>query len=746
MQKKEQTRVGSLKFNLKAIMNLSIKYFTRLIKITLLLIIISIVVFGQDNNESDSGLAVALATNSGNVIRILNNSNLDEFSSTLQNTRKFIIMGTERIKGDESLKKIGEIERPRSFEQFSKYLSSDDYKEFKELAGLRTDAEVTSFLNNADNINLVGFFTELKIDFMYAFGLGFLDKNVEKGKLYQYEVYREDMIGQQELWGSCVIFAKVGNKELDRVKIQFQEITPSDSNMVFTWNVEIPFMEDMDFPDLEITKRPGILSTKKYTPETNYEQLLPYINRYLLTDVNTKFVPFYRINDQKEWVQASKVMAGIDSTTNQHYITYSVNCLPDDVVESFVIPEDYGLNQGEKSEVVFGVLANKSSVGFIYDVQARDSVNSIILTWDKLADKSYYTGIEVARSWGDKEPEVVASLPASATTYVDFQVFPAGRLFTYYVRPLFININGFEQEIPAMVMHSCTTFSKPAVPYNLQVKTDGDLVKLTWEGSKDPAFHSYHVLRGTSPDNFGLISPSVYENEFSDSLQYLSAKETYYYAVMAMNLSQDTSVYSNYVAYVPERKSDLISPPHLAYEIVNRTAYLSWDDVRLNDNFIAGYILQKRTQGNDYITLHNGLWESNQYIDQTFEPGQTSYYRVASVSIKGDTAAFSMEMTAGGPLPDIGLNPVTGVELANLSQSVRISWPRITSQPVVRYKIYRKLPTDPDFTFLKEVPGGNFETEDENVSKGNIYIYAVTAVISTNQESTVLEEKAIYRE
>lgn len=726
-------------------MNFSLKISCRSVGIFFAFIMCSYEGYTQ-SEEYDPGFVVAAASDHGNVIRILNNSDLETFSAAIQNTRKFTIMGTVRINGEETLKKVGEIEPPKSFGQFEKHLTAEDYQEFKELAGLKSDADVTAFLNRPNNINLVAFFTELKVDFMYAFGLGFLHKNVERDKLYEYEVYREDLSGKQELWGSALVFAKAGNKELDRVKMEIQDITPTDSNLVFTWNVEIPLMEDMDLPELENTKRPGLLSTKKYTPQTNYNQLVPYINRYLLTDVNTKFVPFYRLNDGKDWLQSGKLIAGVDSASGKHFVTYTINCLPNDVVETLIVPEDYVANRGPKSEVATGIAAHNGSVGYIYDVQARDSINSIILTWDKLATQPYYTGIEISKGWNEEEPALIATLPATATTFIDNQVFPAGRLFTYYVRPLFIKLNGLEQEVPAMVIHSCTTFSKPAVPYNLQVKTEGELVKLSWEGSEDPAFHSYHVLRGTSPQDLTLISPNVYEKQFSDSLSYLSGKETYYYVVMAMNVTQDTSGYSSYVSYVPEKRIDIISPPHLAYEIVNGTAYLSWDDVKLNDNFIAGYILQKKTENGNFSTIHSGIWESNQYIDQSFEVGKTSHYRVASVSIKGDTASYSMKMTAGGPLPEMGLEPVNGVQLTNLSNSIRVTWPGVTNQVVSKYRVYKKLPTEHNFTLLKEILPGTFETEDENVSNRQIYVYAVTAVSSGNKESNILEEKSIYRE
>lgn len=722
--------------------NMKIKGF-----IILLFLIIPFVVQAQQEVE-EAGLVVALSTDKGNVIRVLNTQNLDEFETILNGTKRFVVKRTNIVTGEESPVEIGSINLPRNLKEFRSFLNDTDYEEFKRLVSLSSDAEVQSFLNSKEKINQVAFFSEIKLDFLLAFGLGYLDKDIEKGKLYQYDVWREDLSGNQELWGTCVIYGKSGNKELDKVKMELDKITASDSAVVFSWNVVIPDFEELPFPELTHTEKPGLFSGKrKYTAETNYDDLLPFFNRYLLTDVSTKFAPYYKINNQKEWIQVEKQMAGIDSTSGKLVLSYTIDCLPNDVIESLIVPEDLGNNHGPKSEIAKGIAVHKGMVNFIYAVSARDSVNSIVLDWEKLPESPYYSGIEVAKSWGDEEKRVLAILPIGASSYVDTQIFPVGTLFTYYVRPLFININGLEQDVPAMVMHSCTTFSKPSVPYNLQVKTEGELVKITWEANEDEAFFSYHVFRGTHPERLELISPNIYSKSFSDSLDYLSSKSTYYYGVMAMSVTQDTSIISDYVSYVPEKKELFQSPPLILFEVTNGKAYLSWDDVRKNDYNIAGYLLQRKLGDNeDFKTIHDELLIANNYLDEEFKVGETFYYRVASVNINGDTAQFSLPTTAGGVLPDAEVIPVNNIQLSNLSNSVRISWPSVIIGNTLKFNVYRRLPYEVNFKLLNEKPLDAFEFEDKNVTKKQIYVYSVKAINGNGKESEFSNEQTIYKE
>src|SRR5690606_21329640 len=114
---------------------------------------------------------------------------------------------------------------------------------------------------------------------------------------------------------------------------------------------------------------------------------------------------------------------------------------------------------------------------------------------------------------------------------------------------------------------------------------------------------------------------------------------------------------------------------------------------------------------------------------------------VASVSVRGDTATFSPVVTIGGPLPEPEVMPVTEIEAINLSKSVRITWPAVFSGSIDRYKIYRRLPEDPQFREIGSRGVGQAEFEDTEVTPGKVYVYSVTAVSLKGKESRIITER-----
>jgi len=133
-------------------------------------------------------------------------------------------------------------------------------------------------------------------------------------------------------------------------------------------------------------------------------------------------------------------------------------------------------------------------------------------------------------------------------------------------------------------------------------------------------------------------------------------------------------------------------------------------------------------------------------VDDSFELGVNYLYRVASITLKGDTSYFSPEVTVQTPKLKNTLVGISGISLSNLSESIKIAWPSVEVGAVKGYKVYRKLPTEINFKLIGSVSSGNFEFQDKNVKPDVIYVYTVTKIDDTNAESSVEERKSIYRE
>lgn len=697
--------------------------------------------FGQG---SETGIVMAVASEKGNIIRFWpNTEKMEEVAEMIHKTRQFHVYRAVSGLNELKYEAIGTVQHPRTADDFKSGVSAEDYRAYLTLLNLKSDQELTKRLSGKPEMESMLLISELKSEFLLAYGLAFLDKNVSKGDYYQYQVVREDKEGKRSVWGETSLFAKEGNLELDRVTMQTDTVVVSDSLVNFRWRVSVPDFSTLDFPEMEDSLRRSLRKLKTYKGKGSYNSVLGIFNRYGLNVSNTAFLTYYRVNEEKEWHFLEKSLASADSSAAGYFVSSKVPCLPHDRVEAVIVPQDFAYNTGTKSAVAKGWAVTTQSVDFITAVNARDSVNSILLSWDKLPDYGYYAGIEVAKSAHDMERKVVAVLPPTATGYKDTEVFPAGTLYSYYVRPLFNGINGVEQAIPSAVIHSCTTFSKPAVPYNLRVVEEGGLIRVSWEGAEDEAFHSYHVLRGDHPNKLGLISGNVHTREYFDTSAYLSPKLTHYYSVMAMNVMQDTSAYAAPVSFTLSRRDAVKPPALLTFEPMNNEAYLYWDDVKLNDTDIAGYVVQKN-EGS--ISVLSDLLESNFYVDKEFHAGTATSYRVASVSIHGDTSVFSPATTAEVSKAPQEHAPVTGIALTELPTSVRISWPSVLSGGITKFRVYRRLPHETGFRLLKEISPGNFFYEDTAAEPGKVYVYTVTSVNSMDQESAFYEEQTIVRE
>jgi hypothetical protein len=172
----------------------------------------------------------------------------------------------------------------------------------------------------------------------------------------------------------------------------------------------------------------------------------------------------------------------------------------------------------------------------------------------------------------------LAILPTDATDFTDPDVYPAGEVFTYSIRPLFVPFQDLRQDVPATTAQSCTNFRRPTPPFNLRVDTTGRQPKLSWDTADDKSAYAFIVYRGQTPTDLTPIGAPAKEPQFVDSTKTLSSRVVYYYAVQAMNLKQDTSELSGYVTYRPKSRAivDFSSPQLIQSDIINNDAVLTW--------------------------------------------------------------------------------------------------------------------------------------------------------------------------
>ncbi|MEZ0485264.1 fibronectin type III domain-containing protein [Fibrella aquatica] len=654
----------------------------------------------------------------------------------------FQIRRTEKGADNDKGRLIGTLRPVRSAVQFEAALGPDKYRQFLRTFGFVARAQVDTFLIDRARASVRQLLSATDIDFSRALGETLLDVDVKPGGFYGYQVIRVDKVGaESEVDRRGVLYRP--NPEIGKVKPVLTRISATDSAVRFTWNVT--------FPPQFIPVDQSLINVNSFAEARAVAPQRPDVfTAFSAGALNTRFAVYYRLNDDARWRFLERYTASADSS-GQFYSTARVACRPEDVVETRLIAEDYAGNLGD-TIMARGVAVTNSQVEYIYGLNSRDTTNAIYLWWKKLARKPYYSGIELSRTSANTAPKVLGILPVDATDFTDPDVYPAGEIFTYAIRPLFVPFQDLRQEMPATTAQSCTQFRRPTPPFNLRVDTTGRLPVLSWDAADDKSRFAFIVYRGQSPSDMNPIGLPVKSNQYIDSANYLSPRVMYSYAVQSINLKQDTSVLSEYVNYRPTAryaKVDFSSPQLISSEIINSDAFLSWTDLRLNDDYIRGYELQRKRENDpdtNFKSLHAGMLEQPIFTDTTFSLGVTYVYRVTSVGLSGERGTFSMPVSVYGRPVSGALASINELTVKNMSSSVRVSWPAVEPTGIASYRIMRREPTMTAFTAVGTVSNGTFEFDDRSAKPGKTYVYAVQALSTNRQESAIRTTRSIYRE
>lgn len=724
-------------------------------KLFTLMLLIGQVVYAQDESPEGSGMVMTYPSPNGNYLRVFpTESNVSQFDELLAETAYFSVRRKEvilvengsikEIPEDVAVKEIGKMQRVKNARQLEKAVGESAYNYFMVTKKFSSSEEVNTFLENEYNRDSLGIYTENQIEFSIAFGLAYLDEDVNEGTVYKYEVYRIGKDGQEEYWGVNNLTALYPNIELDKIEMLPDSIINTDSLVNFYWQVKFPVFQPGEEPDFISLSDTMSTNTRLRLDLINKQMLDSTLNKREVTTDYTGFKVYVSINNSP-FAYKETTLSIPDSLSENFRVITQIKCLPEDVVRTYLIPEDFTYNVGKKSEEFIAVSSTNQSVELIYRLDGRDSTNSIILEWPPLPNKPYYTGIQISKSFGGNEAEIIAELPASASSYIDYEVYPPGEIFTYYAKPTFIPKQGLMQDRPAEVALSCNKFSKPLPPFNLEVYTTATLPTIRWEAIEDPAIFSYNVYRGLTPDNLEIIGNSKEGNFYTDSNYVFSSRSTYYFAVSAMNVLQDTSDFSNMVSYIPSGNADIFPPQFINYETVNDEVILEWPDVKQNDDFIAGYLLQVKTQfDDDYLTISDDIISQNSFVDTTYVRGQTFKYRIASISYRNDTSEFSDPYDVFLPLPSV--QPIREVTLINQSEGIAVEWPAIDREDILYYEVIRRKATESDFKTITQVQKGTFDYLDKKVEEETIYVYDVVVVERDLRKSTPRADESLRRE
>ena len=623
----------------------------------------------------------------------------------VQNTAYFLIQRIPydafKNRDEKKLSKPVTVKPAATLNDLQRFLSKERISELQQLLRLPSADAVAAYFAAHPSPGNYPFVYNL-IETRQALGHVWLDEAVEEGELYVYQVNRVTKTGATEDWGFAITQSKAGNYTLPYYKPRLSSLETSDSAVQLIWKMPVP---------------EGLYQTIPVPPSVAADDTGRVFRRILLSPLSIRANVF--LQDRNGFVQAAKLSPVVNATKDTVVFTYVKPCVPEEKLSAFLVTEDEVYNAGIASDTALAYAVAQKSVPLVYGIRTKDVLNGVRLSWDALPSKPYLTGIHIGRYNSSDVYDSVATLLPTDTSFIDYQL-AVGQTYRYKVKALFLPQLNVEQAVPAEGVGTFTVFNRPLPPANLTVEDRAGNPFLKWDVSNDPSYYGSFVYRGTSPTDLSVVAGPIRNGEFLDTAKNITGRSEYYYAVLNQNLREDTSVYSNIVRIVPSKKINTTIPTAIDFYYVNGVLRISWNDVRAMDNAIEAFVVQRKTAAQkNFATITPTAVINNYTEDSSLQEGVLYEYRVAALSYKGDTTAYSLPHRYQVPAKAVGIT---------------VSWPPVLVAGRKGYTIYRREAGSKNFVKLSFVPGDVFSYTDKNITDGKVYVYRLAVVQEDGRE------------
>jgi len=158
---------------------------------------------------------------------------------------------------------------------------------------------------------------------------------------------------------------------------------------------------------------------------------------------------------------------------------------------------------------------------------------------------------------------------------------------------------------------------------------------------------------------------------------------------------------------------------------------------------ITSYNIYREKDGEEIEKIQEVDSETFSHIEQQISSGSEYLYAVTALNEYGESEKeFTSNITV--PItddPDVPESP-ENIDIDLLIDEIEISWERPLDDggtPITHYKIYRE-ENNGELKFIGEVDDETFKYRDENISSGNEYVYAVSAVNEVGESERVYSD------
>lgn len=400
-----------------------------------------------------------------------------------------------------------------------------------------------------------------------------------------------------------------------------------------------------------------------------------------------------------------------------------------------------------------------SKLPLVGKVAAQRTVDGIVLEWPVIEQHGGAMGIEIQRSEKMLNGyKVIDTVAPDKKTYLDTKVKP---MVTYYYRMRTIRDKHTpSDEFSNSAMAFYVDQTKPDAPYGVQAKGTAKGVLVHWQPVVNAG--GYYVYRSDKlvDDKPQTISKLLTDTatSFLDLNGQHSSRKDYYYTVKAINKS---GIEGNYSTPTPARflvgKDQITTPAGIRISQRAQVMHLEWDDVKLKDVYIVGYVLYRRKvdAGNPVVNSTALSQPADKmaaqlkfiqispekpivapYFDDKKTDDGAYEYAVASIDAFGKQSPLSRPTSSVFLMvPHQSLKAPAKLYARTVETGVELTWVPNGDDASISYAIYRRGINEKTLKRIAlSAPSGNNKYIDQTTSKESLYVYEIKA-FKNNVES-----------
>ncbi len=424
-------------------------------------------------------------------------------------------------------------------------------------------------------------------------GLGFVDKDIEKGKTYVYRLFINDPSGERQL--DTITHIVRTSYIYEPKPVMHVTAKEGDHNITLLWNKPI---NSASFSGYDV---------ERSEDGQNFTKLNEYILRF---------------------------DAGNDQSANCVYL--------DTLVENYkpyyyrVIGHTSFGDVGKPSEVIKIMARDLNGPIPPHTIKAEEfEAGKIKITWEADTRTSDHNGFYVGKSISATGPFAKLNekpLPLDATSFIDEE--PVS-IFTNYYTLFAVDTAGNENMGPIVSVILVDSIP-PAQPENLVGSIDSTgVVSLAWNLGPEQDLQGYRVYKANARnrDFIQLTSAPVSGNFYMDKVALNTLTENIYYKIVAVDLNYNPSPYSEILEL---KRPDTIPPTQpliTGFKVLDKSIHLTWENSKSEDIF--QHILYRKQEGGDWEKIMSYGDSTSQYSDTNVKLGRNYAYALESIDDDG---------------------------------------------------------------------------------------------------------------